>query len=506
MDKRPTTTLGWWGAFLTSLLQRRQRLQPRTMTDGKRYMLAWDGDGLTIDDLLVHVAVIGRTGSGKSSAVILPLLRNCLRGLSVHYTTTKISDTPEALAIAKSMGVKTVVTGPAGDIRMNVMAAITRYAADVPLAVTDFLSGLGKMVSPQSGSGNSESQVWENLARELIYHAAVILYVANGVVTLQALHEFITGAATSEAQIASEAFQNGRHWASLKAADRAKAASKHKVDIDNALDYWAIKIVRLNNRTRSSIEANVGLVLSYLNRGELRRCLAAEEPNFWPEQLEAEPTLIVSNWATSQHGDTGRLAQAAERFCLSVYVMNRKVTPATRVITFISDEYSQHVNENDIRFIGQCRSQRASVIISTQNREQLDVAFGGGPAAVSKTDALLSNCGTTIVFASVGASAEWASRRIGATLQYTMGASSQRDFGQVPDLWCPPASRCHANINQQQLPLVPVPAFAGLAQGGPANHWLCECYILACRPLAPHGRTFAKLALPQIRVDHAKTQ
>src|SRR5262249_26456320 len=150
--------------------------------------------------------------------------------LSGYTTTTKIDDAVEAVKIAQRLGIRTIVSGPDGDVRMNVMAAITRTAKDVPLAVTDFISGLARMVSPRGG-GNDEGRVWENLSREQIHHACVLVLAAHGTVTLRLLNDFIVGAATSEAMIASEAFQKCFHWKTLKLADAAKSTSAAAIDI-----------------------------------------------------------------------------------------------------------------------------------------------------------------------------------------------------------------------------------------------------------------------------------
>ena len=142
---------------------------------------------------------------------------------------------------------------------------------------------------------------------------------------------------------------------------------------------------------------------------------------------------IAVNMAPSEWGDTGCLVNAAWKYLMQKRILRREAKAGDYINIIFADEAHQFINSMDSFYLAQCRSHYGCMVYITQSISSVYGAMGeakGKHAAESRC----ANFTTCIVHACDAVTAEWASAKMGKTLQVFVGTSTPPQESMFEDL------------------------------------------------------------------------
>jgi hypothetical protein len=126
----------------------------------------------------------------------------------------------------------------------------------------------------QGGGAGENAAFFAGQERRMLYNAIEILLRATGQLDQSSLYSFITGAALALEELKSDEWQAGFHNKMLQLAKTKASTDIEKHDVQLAEQYWTSEIPRMNDKTRTSIEAGLLGGLHGMNTGIARDLLA----------------------------------------------------------------------------------------------------------------------------------------------------------------------------------------------------------------------------------------
>jgi type IV secretory pathway TraG/TraD family ATPase VirD4 len=208
----------------------------------------------------------------------------------------------------------------------------------------------------------------------------------------------------------------------LGGAYNARKTSIEAADFEQLLPYWLGEIPALNDRTRSSITTQVQGILHVLTNGIVRELLSTGT-NITPAALDAGKWILI-DMPVSRYGASGALVNAAWKLMVQRHILRRHFRNGTAITVIWVDEFQNHLNSFDAKFLAECRSHGGCMVVLTQSLHSYYAALKGGHAAEHAANALLTNFAHRL-FCSLGdaKSAEWASGLLGNRLETMIGGS-----------------------------------------------------------------------------------
>ncbi|HZU34730.1 MAG TPA: TraM recognition domain-containing protein, partial [Gemmataceae bacterium] len=228
---------------------------------------------------------------------------------------------------------------------------------------------------------------------------------------------------TSPEQLRSPEWLAGFHNQILKRAFEApKTSAVEQADCEQFLEYWLGEMVALNDRTRSSITTQALGILHVLCSGVVRAALS-QGTNVTPAVLDQGKWLLI-DMPVSRYGASGALVNAAWKLMVQRHILRRHAGRDSGITVIWVDEFQNHLNSFDAKFLAECRSHYGCMVVLTQSLHSYFAALKGGHAAEHQANALLTNFAHRI-FCSLGdaKSAEWASGLLGKRLETMIGGS-----------------------------------------------------------------------------------
>jgi hypothetical protein len=430
-------------------------------------LFAWaTGDWCRVRDLLRSGCVFGQTGSGKSSGggrmVACALAR--YRNSSGLILASKPEDKAWWQDIFAREGRKDdlIVLEPGGKHRLNVFDFEMKQGADTR-DLTQFMMTMAETVN-RSTSGQSRDPFWIEQNRRQIHNAIEVVKTATGKLDPWDLHLFLDGAANSPAELATDEWKAGFHYKTLQAAYANATGEIAQHDNRLARQYFCSELVRLNERTRSSIAAGVMGLLHIYNTGMVRHLLATDT-TVSPAIMEDRKWLMV-NMPIVAGDATSTVVNASVKFVYQRAIQRRKVGPRDPIVCIYADEFPKVVNSYDTAFLAECRSHKGCMFTLAQSLPGLIQAMGGDKHAAA---ALLCNQYLKLFhLAGDPDTAAYGSALLGQQRETSIGGSEPAGRSLADELFGP--SALTASFNESYQPVLQPAAFlGGLRTGGREN-------------------------------------
>jgi hypothetical protein len=263
-------------------------------------------------------------------------------------------------------------------------------------------------------------------------------------------------------------------------------------------------MVRLAEKTRSSIQQEISVMFDLFNRYPMREALSGKS-SWTPDSICEEGKIVICSWDVKRFDLAGKLIQVIAKRCTERGIERRlpryKHNPdAMRCVALLIDEFQFFVDSADIKFLSTSRESRAAALWTYHSFPMLIDEFGGDR---NKVDALLAHFSTKVCHENRCAVtnrfhadeiAEIIVERWnrGHTVSVTnsgghessnetasLGASEQKDYGLRPR------------------------AFTTLARGGKPFNWHVEAIVyMAGRVWKANGRRWIRMKFFQSCEPH----
>lgn len=437
-------------------------------------------DAFTLRDILNGgVAILGRTGSGKTSSSGKALANGIVRhaGSGGLILAAKPEDRAMWEGIFRAAGRSSdlLVFSPEYPLRFNFLDFENLTGGGHTRNITKCITVIGETLRSSDTTAGENADFWQREQERLIYNAVEIVKQATGKVSAPALQAFITTAAMHPSVISTEEWQAKFHNQCLKAAFERQKSSAEQHDFDLARDYWLSEFPSMADKTRSSIMTGVMGILHTFNTGTVRE-LVSTTTNVTPADMFRGKWILI-DMSPAEYGDIGNFVAAGWKYLTQKMVLRRHAIESSNPVCIWVDEAQCFVNSHDAHYLAQCRSHRGCMVYLTQS---LHSYYGTlkGETGKHQADALLTNFHHK-VFHALGDTdtAEWASGLIGKTLTTFHGGSMAPQDSLMDEL-CG-RGRFTGSFNTHYEKILQDNTFLnGLRTGGKANGLLCDAIVV----------------------------
>jgi len=479
-----------------------------SQVDLDQVLLRWTPqDPWTVRDAVSGTLIVGRTGSGKTSAsgkaIALAMLRAGFGGLVL---TAKSSECDAWREYAEAAGrtKDLVVFSPTGPWRFNFLDDELKRPGH-GAGLTENIVGLlttALEVAERGSGGREEEGYWRRATRQLCRNAVELLSLAKGVVSIPDLYRVVISAPTSLEQVRSTEWRaNSYCYFCLGAADKRAKSGQQARDFELVADYFLVEFASLSDRTRSVVVSTCSSFVDVLNRGVLRD-LFCTETNLTPRDI-ADGRIMVIDLPVKEYGEVGKIAQVLWKYAFQRSIERRGATAAHPVFLW-ADEVENFAHSYDMSFLTTCRSSLVATVFLVQNISTLHAALGGNEKARNEATSLLGNLSTTILHANGDATTnEWGANLIGKSKQlFANGSSSRGADDQISEMFdlgvvAPPANTS-AGFSEAWEYEAPPSTFTRLRTGGPANDYKVDGIVFQSgRTFRASGRTWCSVVFDQ---------
>ncbi len=462
-------------------------------------LLAWSQrDQLTVRGLINGgVAILGSSGSGKTSSSGRLLGHSVLRqrnngGLIL---CAKPDDARRWRALfAEARRLDDLITfSPSSDRRLNFLDYELRQGGHTRNIVRAIMT-IGETLRSSDAKGREDADFWEREHERMLYNSVQIVKVATGRVSAPELQQFIAGAARGPEELSSEDWKQGFHHQCVQNAYLKPKSAIDAHDCELAFAYFLGEIPKMASKTRSSIEVGVNGILHVFNTGIVRE-LVSGSTNVSPDDLLNRKWIMV-DMSPSEWGDLGSFINAGWKYLTQKMILRRDAAEGGPIVVLWCDEAQQFVNSFDSPFLAQCRSHLGCMVVLTQSLSSLYSVLSG-PAGRHQADALLANFGHVIVHACDPITADWASSKLGKTLQTFLGGS----MTPAPDLFDELVGRSQYTGNfseHYEAVLQPNAFMCGLRTGGRANSLISDAILLRNGQPFANGQNWLRVSFSQV--------
>ena len=234
---------------------------------------------------------------------------------------------------------------------------------------------------------------------------------------------------------------------------------------DLVFNYFTQAFPAMGSRTRSVVtESFMGLAEPFLS-GLLYRHFSGRT-NIFPEWVYEKNKIIVLNFPVKEFLEAGIIAQCVFKLLFQQAMERRDVTKYPTPVFLWADEAQYFVNPYDQIFLTTARGSRASTVFLSQNISNYLAVMGSGSDAKARVDSLMGNLSTKIFHANSDAETnEYASRLIGNEITNMYSQSSSKSFINMN-------FQKSTSQSEQYLPQVRPKDFTLLKSGGKSNDFI----------------------------------
>lgn len=398
-------------------------------------------DYFTLRDATQGVAVIGGTGSGKTSASGKALASAYLRaGMGGLVLCAKPDEVElwQRYAAENGRSRSLVIFGDGGGGGFNFLdyELGRQGTAGIGSVIECLMTMLeaDRLVKPNAS--NSEMAFWSNSARQLLRNTIPVIYAANGSVTIDSIYRFVTSAPIDPSQFRLKegeelSFMLDHLWRARNDPNGPPMPDHEREVIQT---YWRDEFARLDPKTRGNVVINLSTNLDRFMRGRLREhfCRAT---TLTPEDTFDGKIIVMAMPGLSWNED-GWIAQHLFKFMWQRAVLARTGMNAAkrdRPVFLWADEAQYFVNAFDATYQSTCRSAGGCTVYLTQSLPGYYAAFGG-EMGKARADQFLGHFLTKIFHANGDPETnDWAARMIGRDLvrrrTYSEGESTSSNKG-----------------------------------------------------------------------------
>lgn len=462
-------------------------------------LFLWGGDRrdpFTVRDLCSNVAVFGRTGSGKSSGSGAALMRSIVEhgNISLLICAAKPEERDEVRSIYREAGCldRLIEFTPGRKERCNFLDYIASTGGG-PREVAKFMSMMRETLRTSEAGASSRDKFWEDEAERAVYNASVVVKLALGEITAEAIQRFLSRMAQTPEQIRDLEWRKGFHCQSIIQAIHAPKTAIEEHDLGIAVEYFLVEMPALNDRTRSSITTGVFGLLHAFNSGLVRQ-MCSGKSTFTPDDLLDGYSVLV-NMPASVYGQQGTLCNVALKYLVQRAILNRHARSGDPVVGIWADEAQQVVCPSfDAHFLAQCRSHKGFMVYLSQSMSGYHALMHA--AGEHQADSLMANMGHVIVHACDPVTARWASGKLGMERTSFIGGS----FAPQPDLYEEifGSPQYTGSFNESYSEVLQANEFMnGLRTGGRVNGYCVDGIVLRSGVPFADGRSYKRVTWRQ---------
>ncbi len=326
---------------------------------------------------------------------------------------------------------------------------------------------------------------WTRAMQQLLRNAIDLCMIARGTVSVPLIHDIVLSAATSTAEIDTDAWKNkSLCWKLLLEGHAKDLDTWTKCDFDITAAFWLEEYPNLAEKTRSSIVSTLTTMMDIFLRRPFRR-LFSEKPDdrrkiAYPE-LTHRGVITILNLPVKEFGDAGRAAQVMYKYLWQQSAERREVNSNTLPVFLWVDESQNFLSEYDMQFQATARSTRVCTVYLTQNLPNY-YAVMGGTQSKYRVDSLIGNLQTKIWHAnSDPMTNEHAAETIGRSWQQrqTSGESYGESFFNL-------SSGKNESFDYDVSPQ----SFTKLRKGGKQNNSIVEAIVFQNGRLWKNDKTY----------------
>ena len=430
-------------------------------------------DGFLLRNALESVAIFGELGAAKSTGsaawILLQYLSVGMGGL-VCCVKPGERELIEAYAKRTGRGDALIVVSPGNRWRCNLLRYALMRPGIVGSRVEAIVSLLMTIVEAAERGERASLQgdkFWTRSLRQILRNGIEVCIAARGEVTMKMLHEVISSAPRSHAEVHSEQWQKeSLCYRLIEEAEACedKRSEREQGDFELAAKYFLREFPDMPNDTRGSILATYGVMADVLLRGHMAE-LFDGETNFIPD-LTFDGAIIVLDLPTKVYGQAGVYVQSAFTYLWQTACEQRDVKANPRPVFWFVDEAHELVCNYTPEFLATARSVRVASVLISQNKPNYLAAMGG-EAGRHRVDAFLGNIGTKIFHANGDPETNrWASDTISEEMQARLNFHGGVEQGQGRGGGSEAPGR-------KVLPS----EFTTLKKGGPQNGFVTDCIV-----------------------------
>jgi hypothetical protein len=429
-------------------------------------------DAFTFRNAVESVAIFGELGAAKTTGSAAWILLKYLEiGMGGLVCCVKPGDCELVEAYAKQTGRadSLIVVSPKERWRCNLIRYALKRPGVTGSRVEQIVSLLMTIVeaaerSERTGAGQGD-RFWQRSLRQILRNGLEVCIAAKGEVTMGLLHEVITTAPRSPAEVHNAAWQkDSACYRLIEEAEAREKSVREQADFELAARYFLREFPDMPNDTRGSILATYGVMADVLLRGHMAD-LFDGETNFLPD-VTFDGAIIVLDLPVKVYGQAGIYVQSAFTYLWQLAAEQRDVKANPRPCFWFVDEAHELVCDYTPQFLATARSARVASVLISQNKPNYLAAMGG-EAGRHRVEAFLGNMGTKIFHANGDPETNrWASDTISEEIQARTNWHGGIEQG---------AGRGGASemVGRKVMPS----EFTTLKKGGPQNGFETECIV-----------------------------
>jgi len=360
-------------------------------------------DVFSLRNAVESVAIFGELGSAKTTGSGAWLLLKYLQiGMGGLVCCVKPGDRELVEAYAKQTGRSDslIVVSPSNKWRCNLIRYALKRPGGQGSRVEQIVSLLMTIVEAAERGERASLQgekFWTRSLRQILRNALEVCIAATGGVTMAMLHEVITSAPRSHAEVHNPDWQkDSLCYRLIEEAESRGRSEREQTDFELAAKYFLREFPDMPNDTRGSILATYGVMADVLLRGHMAD-LFDGETNFVPD-LSFDGAVIVLDLPIKVYGQAGVYVQSAFTYLWQIAAEQRDAKANPRPVFWFVDEAHEMVCNYTPEFLATARSARVASVLISQNKPNYLAAMGG-EVGRHRVDAFLNNMGTVIAHA-----------------------------------------------------------------------------------------------------------
>jgi len=482
-------------------------------------------DSWTVDDATKGIAIMGGTGSGKTTASGKALAKKFLKeGWGGLVLCAKTDEAELWRQYCNETGRQNdlIIFGKGstqldkgGNIIENVFNPIDYEmkrqgeGAGETQNITNIFMSIYRMGNRIASEGDTkEERYWDTALKRCLNRVIELIKLSGEDLTYKNMVRIIS---TSQKLISSDHTDNRAFIEGGKEPDDSEKFDKYcehclskayqyiiQEDTteeslnayDLVEDYFLNVLPSMGNRTKSVVtESFMGLAEPFLS-GLLYRHFSGAT-NIFPEWTYERNKIIVLDFSIKEFLDAGIMSQCVFKLLFQQAIERRDINKYPTPVFLWVDEAHYFVNPYDQIFLTTARSTRAVTVYLSQNISNYFAVMGSGSDAKARVDSLMGNLSTKIFHANSDAETnEYASRLIGNNIGYLNNISDQQsliDFNFSTT----------KGVSSQYLPQVQPREFTTLKSGGKLNDYKVQAVIMVSGRKWADGKNYLKTTFDQ---------
>jgi len=490
------------------------------------------GDEWTIEDAFKGVAVMGGTGSGKTTTSGKLLASKYLRqgwGGLVLCAKSDEADlwrrycadngrTKDLIVFGNDSVIEDVDSEYYGQLMMfnpiqYEMQREGKGGGDT-MNITNIFMNIYRMGNRIAGEGDTkEERYWDTALKRCLNRTIELIKLSGENLTYSNMVKLLVSTSNLDENKFEEEhayIQDNDDFSRLDRDDnycikclikayyinfKGKTASMVEENAYNLVyDYFLNAIPNMGSRTRGIVmESFMGLAEPFLS-GLLFKHFAGET-NLRPEETYEKGKIIVLDFSVKDYLDSGITAQCVFKLLFQQAIERRNPREFSTPVFLWADEAQYFINPYDQIFLTTARSSMAATVFLSQNISNYLAVMGSGGDAKARVDSLMGNLSTKIFHANSDAETnEYASRLLGNEVLELKSVSNSQKFMSLE------INQSHG-VTASISPQVQAMKFTTLKTGGNNKDeklkFIVEAYIFTTGKEWSTGKNYLKAIFKQ---------